>query len=273
MRLALVARWIAAHPRLSRAAFALSTIVVLFIILGLARYTGAIDPRLWALLENPLIGGAKNTIIFSLTIIPLGLAIGFTIGWARFSRHPILSWPATVYVDFVRGVPPLVLVLFAYFWLPTLFGRGAYGAGLTFAVIALAVHTSAYQAEIFRAGFQAVPRGQVEAGLAVGLSSGQVMANVVLPQTFRVTLPALGNEFALVIKDSSLLAIVGAMDLVYWGRQAEQAILTSFGAIQWVMAIWVIIALIYFIITYVVTQTVTAVEQSYKVPGLGSVSF
>ena len=272
MRLGLVASWISTHPRFSRAVFAISTIVVLFAILGVARYTKAIDPRLWALLEKPLIDGAKNTIIFSLTIIPIGLTLGFAIGWARFSRHPIISWPATVYVDFVRGVPPLVLVLFAYFWLPTLFGRGAYGAGLTFAVLALSIHTSAYQAEIFRAGFQSVSRGQVEAGQAIGLSGGQVMANVVLPQTFRVTLPALGNEFALVIKDSSLLAIVGAMDLVYWGRQAEQSIL-SLGAVEWVMVIWIVIALVYFVITYAVTQTVGAIEQTYKVPGLGSVSF
>jgi len=263
-------RWIAKRPRLSRAVFAVSTVLILFIILGIARQTGAIDPLLWSFLEAPLLSGARNTVMFSLIIIPLGLLIGFSVGWARFSRHPIISWPATVYVDFVRGVPPLVMILFSYFWLPLVIGN--LESGLPFAVMALAIHTSAYQAEIFRAGFQSVPRGQIEAGQAVGLSKGQVMASVILPQTFRVTLPALGNEFALVIKDSSLLAIVGAMDLVYWGRQIEQFTL-NYGVIEWVMAIWIIVALIYFVITYLVTQTVGAIEGSFRVPGLGSVAF
>ena len=258
-RLAVLGQWISINPRLSRAAFAISTVVVLLIILGVARAVGAIDSRLWGVLERPLIDGAKNTAIFSLTIIPLGLVLGFFIGWARFSRHPLIAWPATVYVDFVRGVPPLVMVLFAFFWLPTLTGGGSYEAGLVFAVLALAVHTSAYQAEIFRAGFQSIARGQIEAGQAIGLSSPQVMASVVLPQTFRVTLPALGNEFALVVKDSSILAIVGAMDLVYWGKQFEQFALTHYGIIEWVMVIWIVIALLYFVITYLVTQTVGAI--------------
>ena len=271
-RLPYLSRWISKHPHLSRAVFAVSTVVVLFIILGAARLLEVIDPNLWNLLERRLIDGAKNTIIFSLTIIPLGLLMGFLVGWARFSRHPILSWPATVYVDFVRGVPPLIMVMFAFFWLPTLFYGATFEIGLVFAVLALAVHTSAYQAEIFRAGFQSVARGQIEAGEAVGLSGGQVMATVVLPQTFRVTLPALGNEFALVIKDSSLLSAIGAMDLVYWGRNIEQFALTG-GGIGWVMIIWVVIALIYFVITYLVTQTVVAVEHSFRVPGLGSVAF
>jgi His/Glu/Gln/Arg/opine family amino acid ABC transporter permease subunit len=267
-----VRRWILAHPRLSRATFAVSVVVVLLTILAVARVTKALDPNLWQLLERPLVDGARNTIIFSLTIIPLGLGIGFSVGWARFSRHPIISWPATVYVDFIRGVPPLVLILFAFFWIPSLFAGASFESGLWFAVFALAMHTGAYQAEIFRAGFQSVARGQIEAGEAVGLSKGQVMSNVILPQTFRVTLPALGNEFALVIKDSSLLSIVGANDLAYWGKQSELGLL-RLGSIEWVMLGWLIIALVYFVVTYMVTQAVGAVEQSYRVPGLGSVAF
>jgi len=250
--------------------FAVSTVVVLFLVLGVTRLTGAIDPALWSILERPLVDGAMNTIIISLTIIPLGLLIGFLVGWARFSRHPLLSWPATVYVDFVRGVPPLIMVIFAYFWVPSLFSGGLADAGLAFAVLALAIHTSAYQAEIFRAGFQSVARGQIEAGQAIGLSGEQVMASVILPQTFRVTLPALGNEFALIIKDSSLLALVGATDLAFWGRNTAQ---TMTAHIEWVMITWIVIALVYFVITYFVTQTVAAIEHSYRVPGLGSVAF
>jgi polar amino acid transport system permease protein len=272
-RKARIPRWISAHPRSSRAIFAISTILILFGILGVARVTGSIDPRLWNLLELPLVEGTKNTMIFAITIIPLGLLMGFAVGWARFSRHPYLSWPATVYVDFVRGVPPLIMVMFAFFWLPTLFKGETFQLGLAFAVFALAVHTSAYQAEIFRAGFQSISRGQIEAGQAMGLTYLQIMRSIILPQTFRVTLPALGNEFALIIKDSSLLAAVGAAELVYWGRNSAQFALTNYGIIEWVMITWVIIALLYFVITYLVTQTVAAVEHSFRVPGLGSVAF
>lgn len=268
-----IPRWISTHPRLSRAIFAISTILILFGILGVARVTGSIDPRLWNLLELPLVEGTKNTLTFTLTIIPLGLLMGFAVGWARFSRHPYLSWPATMYVDFIRGVPPLIMVMFAFFWLPTLFRGETFQLGLTFAVFALAVHTSAYQAEIFRAGFQSISRGQIEAGQAMGLTYLQIMRNIILPQTFRVTLPALGNEFALIIKDSSLLAAVGAAELVYWGRNSAQFALTNYGIIEWVMITWIIIALMYFVITYLVTQTVAAVEHSFRVPGLGSVAF
>ncbi len=266
-------RWLSAHPPFVRAILVILTVVDLFLILNIARASGAIDPRLWNLLELPLVEGSKNTIIFALVIIPIGLLLGFVIGWARFSSHPCLSWPATLYVDFVRGVPPLIMIMFAYFWLPSLFEARALQLGLAFAVLALAIHTSAYQAEIFRAGFQSVARGQIEAGQAIGLSNIQIMRLIILPQTFRVTLPALGNEFALVIKDSSLLAAVGAAELVYWGRNSAQFALTQYGMIEWVMITWIIIALLYFMITYLVTQTVVAVEHSFRVPGLGSVAF
>ena len=111
-------RWLSAHPSAFRAIFVLLTVADLFIILNIARASGAIDPRLWRLLELPLVEGSKNTIIFSVIIIPMGLLLGFAIGWARFSRHPYLSWPAMLYVDFVRGIPPLIMIMFAFFWLP-----------------------------------------------------------------------------------------------------------------------------------------------------------
>ena len=243
----------------------------LVLALALARIFGIIDPRLWRLLAPLLQEGAKNTAVFSAAIIPLGAILGFLLGWARFSRHPIVSWPVAVYVNAIRGIPQLVMIQFAFFWLPAVFPN--LGSGLTFAVLALVVHTSAYQAEIFRAGFQSVPRGQVEAAHAVGMTGGDVMRFVVLPQTFRVTLPALGNEFALIVKDSSLLAAIGAAELVYWGRNSAQFALIEYGAIEWVFVTWIIVALLYFIITYIITQATAAIEHAFRVPGLGSVAF
>ena len=260
------------NPTFNRAVLVTGVVSGVFLALGLARGLGYIDPRLWNLLELPVSEGAANTLKFSLTIIPIGAVIGFIMGWARVTRHPILSWPASVYVDIVRGTPALVMILFAFFWLPFVLRSRDPSAGLTYAVLALAIHTSAYQAEIFRAGFQSVPRGQIDAAEAIGLNRWQAMRHVVLPQTFRVTLPALGNEFAVIIKDTSLLAAIGALELVYWGRESAQYAL-SLGSIGWVISVWLVIALLYFVITYVITNMVGAVEHAFRVPGLGSVAF
>ncbi len=232
---------------------------------------GLIDPVLWDLLDDVLLEGALNTLLFSAIVIPAGAVVGFVLGWARVARHPIVSWPARVYVDLIRGIPAIVMILFAFFWLPLVFRQR--GAGEAFALIALIIHTSAYQAEIFRAGFQSVPRGQIEAAEAVGLSRGQVIRYCVLPQAFRVTLPALGNEFAVVIKDTSLLAAIGMAELVFLGRHSAETALIAYGVVEWVLLTWFLIALLYFIITYIVTQTVGAIEHAYRVPGLGSVAF
>lgn len=251
----------------------LAAVVVLGLLGGLfiIRSLGAIPDRIWQLLSRAMTEGGANTFRFSITIIPIGVVVGFLLGWARVSRHPILSWPASVYVDLVRGMPQIVMILFAFFWLPSLLRtQNAFDSGIFFATIALAVHTSAYQAEIFRAGFQSVARGQVEAAEAIGLSTWEKVRFVVLPQTFRVTLPALGNEFAVIIKDTSLLAAVGAPELVFWGRNFQQLVT---GEIEWILTIWIVIALIYFVVTYIVTQIVGAIEHIYKVPGLGTVAF
>jgi len=259
------------HPVTARVLIVVYVVAGIYLALGLGRLVGLIDPDLWILLSRLLSEGAGNTFLFSVTIIPIGTGIGFLLGWGRVSRHPLVSWPAAVYVDIVRGLPPLLLILFAYFWLPFILQmRGAFNAGLVFAVLALGIHSGAYQTEIFRAGFNSVARGQVEAAEAIGLTKRQAMRHVILPQTFRVTLPALGNEFANVIKDSSLLAAVGAADLVFWARNVQQF---AFQELGWVFVIWIIIALLYFVITYVITQVVSILEQAYRVPGLGSVSF
>ncbi len=260
------------HPLTTRILIVAYVVIGIYLALGIAKGVGIIDPFLWSKLSLLLSQGAGTTFLLSVTIIPIGLAIGFLFGWARVSGHPIAAWPAAVYVDLFRGLPPFLLILFAFFWLPFILQiRGTFNAGLAFAVLALALHSGAYQVEIFRAGFQSVPRGQVEAAEALGLTRRQAMRHVILPQTFRVVLPALGNEYANVIKDTALLAAVTATDLVYWGRNIQQDVL--FVSLTWVFVVWIVIALIYFVITYIITQAVSIVEQAYRVPGLGSVAF
>ncbi len=259
-------------PLADRVLFVTGVVAGLYLALGIARALRVIPPELWILLEAPLSEGAVTTIAITASVIPVGAIVGFFVGWARVTRHPILTWTSTAYVNVVRGIPPLVMIFFAFFWLPFVLlpRRETFQAGLTLAVLALAAHTSAYQAEIFRAGFQSIPRGQIEAAESLGLRRWQIMRLVVLPQAFRVTLPALGNEFANVVKDTTLLAAIGATDLAFWGRNNVQY---AFGQLEWVFTMWIVIAIFYFIITYIITQTVAAVEHHYRVPGLGSVSF
>ncbi|MEE9237217.1 MAG: amino acid ABC transporter permease [Thermoplasmata archaeon] len=218
--------------------------------------------------------GAAITLAATAFILPVALGVGFLVGWARFSRNPLAYWVTTLFVEIFRGTPQLVLVLAAFFIvLPLVAPAGASPMVLAFWVgsFALALHSAAYQGEIFRAGFQSVPTGQIEAAHAVGLDSWQTMKEVILPQAFRVSLPTLGNEFANVVKDSSILGFLGVLcivlcsfDLAGWGRQIAQL---TFNVNTAVFS-WIVIAIVYFIIIYVMSTIMLAVERRLRVPGL-----
>jgi len=202
-------------------------------------------------------------------VIPTGLFFGFFWGWSRVSKWRFLSWPSGVLVEFLRGVPPLILVIFAYFFGTAFIPRGLdpFAGAIFVAAFAIGLHTAAYQAEIFRAGFQSVPRGQIEAGQALGMTSWQVMRQVVLPQSMRLSLPPLGNEFSNVIKDTSLLAAVGATELFGAGLEFSVRVPLS-GHIDWLFLLWTAIAAGYFLVNFAVTRLVRALEGRLAVPGM-----
>ncbi len=225
---------------------------------------------------NPIMRGFWTTLGLIALVIPLGFTVGFFMGWARTTQSPFLRGLGAVYVDFFRSMPPLALILFAYLisllplhqlnitpelkqQIPQLLGA-----------IALALHSAAYQAEIFRAGILSVPTGQHEAADAIGLTRGQSMFRIVFPQAVRVSLPPLGNEFSSVIKDTSLLSAIGVFELSGIGQTIVYQIAYSYGYAVYLTAliIWIEIAILYFIITFVLNRTVRAVENHYKVPGL-----
>ena len=206
--------------------------------------------------------------------IPLSFGIGFLVGWARTARSLILRGIGSAYVDFFRSMPPLALIFFAATIGAILLGMTSldrlivYHISLWLGVIALGMHSSAYQAEIVRAGILSVPAGQTEAADAVGVSRLRSMFVVVLPQAFRVSLPASGNEFSSVIKDSAYLFIIGWPDLsgagVVYSGEALHIYHYTFGAI----VTWLEVAIFFFVLTYAVTRTVRAVEDLFRVPGL-----
>lgn len=249
--------------------------ILFLILLQLALGYDVLDGGFWSRFAGTYARGFIGTLTYTAVVIPVSVVIGFFGGWARVTRHRVLSWPVAVFVDFFRGIPPLVLVIFAYLFGPDFLPQQLYSRGmaLTIAALAIAFHSAAYQVEIFRAGFQSIPRGQMEAAEALGMSRWQTMRHVILPQTFRLSLPPLGNEFATVIKDTSLIGIVGASEMVALGQEFNQQVLISgTGPLVWIFAVWTIIALTYFAITFLVTRLLLGLEHRYHTPGLEAIS-
>ncbi len=221
---------------------------------------------------NPLLSGFYITVELVAVILTIGFCLGFLIGWARTTRFVVLRGIGSVYVDFFRSMPPIALIFFAALIggielkNSTLNPFQIHNATLWLGVIVLGLHTAAYQAEIVRAGILSVPAGQTEASDAVGVSRLRSMFVVVLPQAFRVSLPALGNEFSSSIKDTSLLFVIGWFEL-----SGVALTLTSTAYTQWLygsLVIWIMVAFLYLVLTYLVTRTVRGVEDLFKVPGL-----
>ena len=244
---------------------------VLFVLelgyLGVYRLTYALS------VLNPLYQAFWVSLEVVAVILPVGFCLGFVIGWARTTRFVALRGLASAYVDFFRSMPPLALI----FFFSLIAGLELRGSGvnpydirnlsLWMGVVALALHTAAYQAEIMRAGILSVPAGQTEAADAVGISRIRTMFVVVLPQAFRLSLPALGNEFSSSIKDTSLLNAIGWMELSGMALNLTSTSYTSH-YVYASLVIWFEAAILYFVLTYVVTRAVRGIEDLYKVPGL-----
>jgi len=220
--------------------------------------------------------GAEYTLGLIAIVIPIGFGAGFAFGWGRTSHRWLLHSVSTAYVEFFRSMPPLVLVVFAWLITTLVVAKNPFlsariedvgGFAISMSVVALSLHSGSYQAEIIRAGINSVPAGQHEAATAIGLRRGQSVRYVVLPQMFRISLPALGNEFASVIKDTSLISAVGAVDLMFQGTNLASLTAVS-GHLGDLTLIWLIVAFIYLLMTLLVSRTLQGIERRYRVPGL-----
>ena len=158
-----------------------------------------------------LIGGVWATLSVSLCAIVLSVFLGALVAFAGLSPRKWLNGINRVYVELFRSVPLLVLLLWVFYGLPVIIGLqlGLFATG----VLAMAVSDSAFEAEVFRAGIQSVPKGQIEAAKALGLTWYLQMRLIVLPQAIKVILPALGNQFVYVLKASSLISVIGLPEL------------------------------------------------------------
>lgn len=207
--------------------------------------------------------GAVNTVKYTAIAFAGGLALALVLALARLSPIASLRWISTAYIEFFRGLPALVVILFMGFGVPIAFQwsppGGLVGAGL----IALVMVAGAYMAETLRAGIQAVPKGQTEAARSLGMGSGATMFRVVLPQAFRVVIPPLTNEFVLLIKDTALLSVIGAepmqRELTNVARDFQSSGPSAGTATSLLQA-----ALIYLVITIPLTQLVAWLERRQR---------
>ena len=161
------------------------------------------------------------TVLLAFFAEALGVVLGLVFALLKISRFRILSFPAQLYIDVFRGTPLLVQIIFIYFATPLIGLRfeSLFFAGLT----ALTLNSAAYVAEIFRSGIQSIDRGQMEAGRASGLSYSQTMRYIVVPQAFRRVIPPLTNEFVVIIKDTSIVSVIGLEELLRAARVLQSA--------------------------------------------------
>lgn len=184
----------------------------------------------------------------------VGIALGLVIALCRLSPLGLLRYPAVAYIDFLRGIPILVMLLWVYYGFSILFGFNF--SQMQAAVLGLGCSYSAYIAEIFRSGIQAVPVGQREAGRTLGLAGWQVMVYVVLPQAVRIIIPPMGNTVISMLKDSSLVAIIAVSDLM---RQTMVAASETFRPFE----LYAAAAIIYYVLTFLAARIITLVERSF----------
>ncbi len=198
----------------------------------------------------PLLQGAWVTITVSLVAYALALIVGLVFGIARMSRFWPINAVATVYVQFIRGTPLLLQLFFIYYVLP--YG-GIILSPFASGVSGLTINYSAYMAEVFRSGVQAIPKGQWEAGLSLGMSRRLLMRRIILPQAIRIVIPAIGNFFVSIFKDSALVSVITMRDLMFSGQLLASATFKHF-------EIFALVGLIYFIISYPTAKLVDYIE-------------
>ncbi len=168
--------------------------------------------------------GATTTVLLSFFSVIVGVGCGTLMALARLSTNKFLSKAAKVYIDIIRGTPLLVQLYLVYFGLATVLDLNDFVSG----VIAVSVNTTAYIAEIIRSGIQSVDKGQMEAARSMGMPKRMAMRQIIFPQAMKNILPAIGNEFATLIKETSIVSLIGIHDLMYSSDTVRGATFTVF---------------------------------------------
>ena len=202
--------------------------------------------------DGPLGGLALTVVLASLALV-LSLPLGLLLGLARISPWRLLRWPVACLIQLVRGIPLLLVIFWAYFFLPSLTGHesGQFGTMLA----ALVVFDAIYLAEIVRAGVQALPNGQFEAARSLGLGYVSTMRSIILPQALRHMLPSLVNQFVSTIKETSLGYIIGLSEVSFIASQINGLVLTK------PVQVYFLLGLTYFILCFSLSRAAFLIER------------
>lgn len=210
--------------------------------------------------SNIFFDGIGNTLVIAFFSVLIGTLLGALMALARLSPFKPLSWLAVGYIEFFRGTPLMVQLMFIFYGLPMVginfpeisfikdFPRFAAG------IVAMSLNSCAYVAEVIRSGIQAVDIGQMEAARSLGFKKSQSMLMVVLPQAVKNILPALGNEFVTVIKESSIVSVIGIADLMY---RTKGVMSKNYRTLECLF----IAAIIYFVITFICGRLISLMER------------
>ena len=201
-----------------------------------------------------LVAGAGITVEITAMSVFLGLVIGCMVCIARLCNIKPIRYIANVYVDFIRGTPLLVQIFLVYFALPGIIGSRV--DPFVAAISACSINSGAYIAEIFRAGIQSIDKGQMEAGRSLGMSWAQTMRYIIMPQAFKRIIPPLGNEFIAMLKDSSLVSVIGFEELT---RRGQLIIARTYASFE----IWMAVAFVYLIMTFAVARFTGYLERRF----------
>ena len=202
-----------------------------------------------------LLSGLTTTIYISLVSIIISMLLGLIVAIPSLAKSKFLTYINIVYVEIVRAVPLLVLILWIYYGLPIMTGISF--SPFVSGIIALAISESAFQAEIFRAGINSIKKAQWEAGSSLGLSFFKRLRLVILPQAIKNILPAIGNQFVYVLKMSSLVSIIGIGDLT---RKANELVVTTYRPLE----IYTFLILEYLVLILIVSFFVRKLERNLK---------
>jgi len=209
---------------------------------------------------NFFLEGVQNTLIIAVFTVLFGTLLGILLAVAKMSSFKPIKWFSTAYIEFFRGTPLMVQLMFIFYGLPMIgitfpdisfienFQRFAAG------IVAMSLNSAAYVAEVIRSGIQAVDIGQMEAARSLGFNKAQSMLLVILPQAIKNILPALGNEFVTVIKESSIVSVIGIADLMYRTNGVKAK---NYKTLECLF----IAAIIYFILTFVSSRLIALMER------------
>jgi His/Glu/Gln/Arg/opine family amino acid ABC transporter permease subunit len=218
----------------------------------------------WQIIQNNLDVFLAATGV-TVQVAVFGLAIGFVGGvilaLSRLSSFRPLSCAATLYIEIIRGTPLLIQIFFIYFGFSAISPLLNFDA-MTAGILALGFNSSAYQAEIIRGGIESVPKGQMEAARSIGMTRMQAMRFIILPQSFRLMIPAMTNEMVTLIKDTSLVSTITVVELTFVGKQLTSRYLEAVPILSFV-------ALIYLILTFATSRAMRYLEKKYQIPGYG----